>query len=726
MQNNIEQELILIRNMIHKGSYSDAFIGLDNIEKWENVTAENIININFLRATISFELGKYQEALRIVTQLEQQCQHQSNNRRHLECFILKANILLHIGSFKDSLNMVIELEKKLEDIYDDNSIEYKKNKTTLLKLKGVCFRATGELDLVEETLLKGLEIGKNIDDKFEIADILDRLAMFLSNKENEFERALEYANESMLLRREIGNDNFTAQTLNRLGILHRYGGKYDEALTFYQEALDLVAKFNNKDLIAILRNNIGGIKDSFGNLNEALDHYAVALKLSEETNNKNMIAIGYHNIASVYRSRGELDPALDNFKQALEYLQEQGYQAPISSCLNNIGLVYYNKGDLKKASEFIEKSIKYSEEESRFTAVGSSLYNLIRISLDDNQFDKAKTYFDKLEKIKNQLNLKVVNHRMNISEALILMISTRFQNRAKAETLLKEVINDEVVDHEVTETALLTLCDLLLDELKITGSKEVLDELHVYVTKLENIARTQHSYLLLTQTYWLHSQLALISINMPKAKSLLTQAQLIAEEKELHRLVLKISNEYENLLTQAKQWSRLKDENASLDQRMSMIQIDDLIQSMTKKREIELIDFTQEDPIYLILLSKDGKSIFTRKFHALSTLDDALIGGFIAAVNSFAKEIFETTGHIERIKHQDYTLIIKVEGDILFTYVYKGQSFAALSKLTDYVEKVSSVKYLWNSITEISRSPINLEPGFKLELERKADSIFVS
>ncbi|MHA1198380.1 MAG: tetratricopeptide repeat protein [Candidatus Heimdallarchaeaceae archaeon] len=726
LQNNISHEFTLIRIMIYKGDYSDATKNLDSIEEKENLTKENNLELNLLRAIISFELGQYQESLKIVTKIERECNKPITDKKHFECFVLKANLLIYMGSFKDSLKLVLEAEEILGDLFDINSIEYKQQKTSLLKMKGVCFRATGQLDLAKETFIKGMELSRLIGFQFEIAEILDRYAMYLSNQSDKFDKALEYVLESLKIRKEIGNKNFIAQTLNRLGILNRYSGKVEEALEIYTEALQYATELNNKDLIAILRNNIGGIYDGFGNLNEALENYAASLKLSQETNNENMIAVGYFNIAAVYRSRGELDLALENFEKALDYLQEQGYQAPISSCLNSIGLVYYNKGELKEASEFIERSIKLSEEENRVKAIGSSLYNLIRISLDENSLDKAKEYFDRFEKIAVELNSKDLNQRLNIAEALILMTSTRFQNRAKAENLLKEVINDEVIDHRITETALLVLCELLLDELKITGSKEVLEELNVFVTKIENIARNQHSYWLLTQTYWLQSQLALIALNIPKAKSLLTQAQLIAEEKELHRLILKINKEYDLLLKQAKQWARLKDEDASFDRRMSMLQIDDLIRSMTSKREIEMLEFSQENPIYLILLSKNGKTLFTRKFHTLSTLDDALIGGFIAAINSFASEIFETTGHIERIKHQDYTLIIKVEGDFLFTYVYKGQSFTALSKLTDYVENVSSIKYIWDSLQDISKSPINLNVSFKLELERKADTIFVS
>ena len=720
------QEIDLIKDMLLRGDYSDAIQSLENIEKWEKLSLDQIFDVSYLQARISLELGRYGESLRKIGDFEKEYKSRLTKKQYFEFNLLKSNILLHVGSFKDALDLILETETILEGLYDPFSQQYKESKTTVLKLKGVCLRATGELSSVEEILKKGLELSREIDNSFETAEILDRLAMFLSNNQDREDEAYNYLQESIRIRRELGNRNFIAQTLNRLGIMIKSQGNRDEALDIYKEALGYAMELNNLDLVAILRNNIGGIYDYYGSFNEALNNYSASLKLSQETNNQNMIALGFYNIANVYRNRGELDLALENFAKALKYLEEQGYQAPIESCLRSIGLVYYNKGDLGKASDYLQRSIKLAEEEGRTGAKGDSLYQLIRISLDDNKLDLAKDYLDSFEEISIDSTSKNLQYRFKIAESLILMTSTRFQNRAKAEGLLKEVINATNVDHSTVETALLTICELLLDELKITGSKEVLDELNLYVAKLEQIARSQHSYLLLAQTYWLQSQLALIALKFPEARGLLTQAQLIAEEKNLHRLVLKINSEYDFLLSQAKQWARLKDENASLDKRMSMIHIDDLIQSMTSRKEIEMLEFTQENPIYLIVLSKSGKTLFTRKFHTLSTLDDALIGGFIAAINSFATQIFETTGHIERIKHQDYTLIIKVEEDLLFTYVYKGQSFTALSKLSDYVENVSSVKYLWTSLQEISKSPANLDISFKLDLERKADSIFVS
>jgi len=274
-----------------------------------------------------------------------------------------------------------------------------------------------------------------------------------------------------------------------------------------------------------------------------------------------------------------------------------------------------------------------------------------------NLLNQANNYLESLEAIAKEGDHQLTNQRLKIAEALILMTSSRFQNRAKAEKLLREVNEDEILNHELTVDSLLITCDLLLDELRIMGNRDVLNELKDLTNKLLEISKSQNSALLLAQTYWLQSQLSLIELNIGRAKELLIEAQLIAEEKNLNRFVLKMSQEYDKLVNQAKQWSSLIERDAEIVDIMAMVNVEDLIYKMTRGSEIEIIEHEKENPVFLIILSKEGKILFSRKFETLTRLDDALIGGFVAAINSFSTELFETSGHIERIKHQDYTLL---------------------------------------------------------------------
>jgi len=723
MLNSINTQLKKIQKLISKGIYFEAINLIESTLKWENIDQFDIMTLQHLLARTNFELGRYKESLELIQEFENNSSLNKTKNVIFEYNYLKANCLVHTGDFQDALDIIHELDFQAKSTENKNTFEFKTKKAKILKLLGVCQRALSETELSESILRKGLELSRQIENKFEIAEFLDRLAMLTSAHGDK--NAINLLRESLEIRKELENDYFTGQTLNRIGIVFSNIGEKNRSLESYQEALAITEKYDNKDFLAIVTGNIANIHNTFGRLNLALEFLSRSLSLSKDANNRGMIALGHHNISSIYRQRGELDKALEYENIALEYFMELDYKAAIASASLNLGLISFNQGNLEEAMNFLEDARNLRKNDNQKAGEVASLYHLIRLSLEMNLLQKANEFLEQLESLVKDDDNRVSKLQLNIAEALILMTSSRFQNRAKAEELLKAVNEEEIESYEVTIDSLLATCDLLLDELRIMGNKDVLNELKELTNRLVEISKSQNSHLLLAQTYWLQAQLSLIELDIGQAKKFLIQAQLIAEEKDLQRLVLKISQEYDKLLNQAKQWSNLIERKAGLNDTIAMVEIDDLLLKMTKRREIELIDYDKENPVFLIILGKDGKTMFTRKFETLSRLDDALIGGFIAAINSFASEIFESSGHIERIKHQDYTLLIKLKGDFLFTYVFKGQSFTALSKLSQYAENVSSVNYLWKSLIEASKSPMNLDANLKFELERKADSIFV-
>ena len=725
LSDSINQILKEIQELIARGNYNKALELVDSTLIQENIDQFDFLTFQHLRARTLFELGKYNESLELIKEFEINTTLSKTKIIIFEYKYLKANCFVHTGNFQEAYDIVKELEIQEDITEDKESFEFKLRKVRILKLLGVCQRALDTPDLSEGSLQKGLELSRQIDNRFEIAEFLDRIAMLKSAHGNK-EDAILLLRESLPIRQEIGNDYFTGQTLNRVGIVLLSMEDYTGALENYQEALVLTEKFDNKDLLAILTANIANIHISSGKMNLALDFLSRSLKLSKEANNRSMIAVGHHNISGIYRQRGELNKALEFEKEALNYFSELGYKSAIASASLNLGLISVTLGNLEEAMEYFESSRNYRKELNQKPGEAASLYHLIKLSLDMNLLNKANEYLENLESVVSKADHKQSEQRLKIAEALILMTSSRFQNRAKAEELLREVNEDEILNHELTVDSLLITCDLLLDELRIMGNKDVLKELKELTNKLIELAKNQHSSLLLAQTYWLQSQLYLIELNIGRAKELLIQAQLLAEEKNLNRLVLKISQEYDKLLNQAKQWSNLIEKEAGLEDIMAMVNVDDLLLKMTRRSTFEDIEHEKENPVFLILLSKDGKTLFSRKFETLTRLDDALIGGFVAAINSFASELFETSGHIERIKHQDYTLLIKIQEGFLFTYVFRGQSLTALSKLSQYAKDVSSVKYLWKSLIETAKTPGNIEENMKFELERKADSIFIS
>ncbi len=138
---------------------------------------------------------------------------------------------------------------------------------------------------------------------------------------------------------------------------------------------------------------------------------------------------------------------------------------------------------------------------------------------------------------------ETVKQRLQMCNALVLLHGSqklarreRIQARLKAEQFLEYVPNDPKGNHEVVLVALLESCRHFAEEMELTSDPELLMRVYEILTRLLEISKQQRSCWLTTETYWIRSKIALIEGDLLSARKLLMQAQLIAEEKGLHRL----------------------------------------------------------------------------------------------------------------------------------------------------------------------------------------------
>ncbi|MFX0174516.1 MAG: hypothetical protein ACFE9L_21775, partial [Candidatus Hodarchaeota archaeon] len=118
----------------------------------------------------------------------------------------------------------------------------------------------------------------------------------------------------------------------------------------------------------------------------------------------------------------------------------------------------------------------------------------------------------RLQEINTQEDNKIIDQRSRIAKALVLKSSTQAQNQTQAKALLKQLAEEEVVDHGLTVLALLNVCDMLLAELELSNVQEQLQVVHPYVNKLLAIAQHQNSHWLLASTYVLRARVLFIEL----------------------------------------------------------------------------------------------------------------------------------------------------------------------------------------------------------------------
>ena len=146
------------------------------------------------------------------------------------------------------------------------------------------------------------------------------------------------------------------------------------------------------------------------------------------------------------------------------------------------------------------------------------------------------------------------------------------------------------------------------------------------------------------------------------------------------------------------QWDEIVNESMSLQDRLELANVEDLLRNMIKKTSTATQEEQDRGLIFLIVNSS-GLSIFSKNFVERDKLDDQLIAGLISAINSFSQDTFKTDKPIERIKQGENTLIIKKLSNFNICYVFKGSSYFANKKMNDIYTRIEKNKAIMNELT---------------------------
>ena len=148
--------------------------------------------------------------------------------------------------------------------------------------------------------------------------------------------------------------------------------------------------------------------------------------------------------------------------------------------------------------------------------------------------------------------------------------------------------------------------------------------------------------------------------------------------------------------------------------------------SLSNKGDVEFPQLINEEPVMLLVLAESGTPLYTKNYLEGSELDGVLVGGFLAAIINFCNETFSSKGSIERIKHQEYTLLLKPKKPLFFSYVIKGQTYAASQKLEAFSKIIGTSTSVWEDLISAKKCSKALETNSKKMIEDIANMIFPS
>jgi tetratricopeptide (TPR) repeat protein len=678
-----KQEIQTVERLIKRGEYEEALSVIEEVigNLIHENQQEDKIQFNLFKTEIFIHQGKYKEALGIVKILDGQVENIGSCLLQLNVITAYADILYYLGNFSEGIEKIEEGDNLLGELYRSSQPKCTKEHAALYKVKG---------------------------------KILEKLG-----KE---EQALTAYEESLKLFQDIEDQTGISSVFNNLGIIYRKQGDLNQALNYYQKSLAIRRTLDNKiDIVATL-NNMGIIYMFQGNLNKALNHYQDALVILEEIGHKQYIAAITNNLGNIFFDKGELDTAFNHYQRSLTLWGELGHQQYNAYGINHLGKIHRRKGELNKALAHYQQALRILEAIGNKLDISITLFDLFSTALDKNDQHLAKEYLETLKQIKEQENNKVIDQRYRVAKALYLKSDERSRMRARAEEMLIQVIDEEIIDHEITEYAMLNLCELYIENLKLTNDKTVLTKVQALVLRLLDVAKEQHSHWLIAEAYFLHAKLFLLDLNIEKSREFLGQAQIIAEEKGMKHLAMRISYEHDLLLQKIPKFVELGEKKAPLAERLEFANLEQIVKRLTQMRLLELPELKEEEPVLVLVMAENGLSLFSKPFLPEGDINPQLFGGFLSAIHSFSEAVFSRT--LDRALLGEYTLVMKSEDPLLMCYICKGQAFSALQKLNQFIQHTVRSDKHWNALTHVSQTGKTLGESDYESLDQLANTIF--
>ena len=658
------KELIIPSRDLFKGQQ------LSEVKSEDLISAEKLMNE-----------CKFDEALILMNNLEERDDKTDSDQ--LSGDLLKSECLDELSNYEESYKFAEKAYQKSQELRDNlRSIDALVKMASATMFLGD-FEKGHDLIAQSEDLLKTLTRCTPLEQEQREASIAF-IKGFTYGFQGNMNQGLECAERSLELRENIGNKRELAASLYLSGLLYSMGKSDLDRGLMYAERCQTLAK---------------------------------------DVNHQRIIGMNLQSLGIIYFMKGEFKKALKYTEQSLVFAEKTGFKQMISSNLNNLANIFTYQGDFNKSLTYLERSLEVAKEIENNWFISSAIGSIIEALVYKGDVERAQRYLEQLEEINNKednisIDLTYRNHK-----AIVLKASPRIHNRAKAEELFKQIVQEEMIHGETTINALVNLCELLLDELRITNEIEVLSELENVITQLLDIAESAGSYWVLAETYTLQGKLALLTLDLKEARRLFSQAQQIAEKQGMDRLAGKISIEHDNLLNELNKWENLKDQDVSLKERVELAHIDEQIDNLLWKRDFSSLEHSEEEPILLLVLSDGGLPIFSYVFSKDWSFEDDLLGGFLSAINSFSGELFSKG--LDRAKFGEHTVFMRAVASFSICYLFKGQSYLAQKRINNFIEQFQNTTEIWETFNNFYKTHQNIDIKKNASLKLLITEIFI-
>jgi predicted ATPase/DNA-binding CsgD family transcriptional regulator len=227
----------------------------------------------------------------------------------------------------------------------------------------------------------------------------------LASIQNDYDRTEAYCRESLLLFRELGDQQGTALSLFLLSVVPMMKGDNVAARSMAEEALALFREMGDKERVAWSLSTLGLLDTQEEKYTSARARYEESLTIHREQSNKRGIAATLLRLAQLlFVSQGDQAALSSLLDEGLALNNELGEKEGIANILSLSAQLAFRRGDIASARAQVEKSILLYREIGQRRVLAESLAILARIVLYQGERTEARVLYDESLEIARELN----------------------------------------------------------------------------------------------------------------------------------------------------------------------------------------------------------------------------------------------------------------------------------------------------------------------------------
>ncbi|MFL5759124.1 MAG: tetratricopeptide repeat protein [Thermomicrobiales bacterium] len=211
------------------------------------------------------------------------------------------------------------------------------------------------------------------------AKALNNLANLLSDLGDQDE-AQQLYEQSLAIRRELGDRRGVADTLNNLGLSATQLADYDRAEALLEECIQIRREIGDRTGYVLAVSNLGDLAVATGDFERAWSLHEEALALRQELKNELGVAYSQNNLAVVAACKGDLKTARALLEQSLSRFRELRDNPGAAHSLRNLGRVAQAEGRLADAEALHKEALSFRHDLDDRRGIAESLEDLVALN----------------------------------------------------------------------------------------------------------------------------------------------------------------------------------------------------------------------------------------------------------------------------------------------------------------------------------------------------------